>query len=76
MFFERFAENLTLDIHEIDEWMPGDIVVFSPSHIGIISDKRNKDGIPYLIHHGGQPNKEEDCIIKRDMEIRGHYRWK
>ena len=56
--------------------MPGDIVVFSPSHIGIISDKRNKDGIPYLIHHGGQPNKEEDCIIKRDMEITGHYRWK
>ena len=76
VFFERFAENLTLDIHEIDEWMPGDIVVFSPSHIGIISDKRNKDGIPYLIHHGGQPNKEEDCIIKRDMEITGHYRWK
>lgn len=76
VFFERHAISLTLDIYEIDEWMPGDIVIFSPSHIGIISDKRNKEGIPYLIHHGGQPNKEEDCIVKRDMEITGHYRWK
>lgn len=76
VFFERHAESLTLDIHEIDQWMPGDIVTFSPSHIGIISDKRNSDGIPFLIHHGGQPIKEEDCILKRDMNITGHYRWK
>ena len=75
-FFERFAQSLTLDILEIDQWQPGDIVTFAPSHIGIISDKRNSDGIPYLIHHSGQPNKEEDCILKRDMTITGHYRWK
>lgn len=76
IFFDRHAESLTLNIYDIDQWQPGDIVTFAPSHIGIISDKRNSDGIPYLIHHSGQPNKEEDCIVKRDMKITGHYRWK
>ena len=76
VFFDRYAESLTLNIHQIDQWMPGDIIIFSPSHVGIVSDKRNKQGIPYLIHHGGQPILEEDCIIKRNMIIIGHYRWK
>ncbi|MBQ7890081.1 MAG: DUF1287 domain-containing protein [Erysipelotrichaceae bacterium] len=76
VFFERHAISLTTDITQIEEWQPGDIVTFAPSHIGIISDKRNKDGIPYLIHYSGQPNKEEDCIVKRSMEITGHYRWR
>ena len=76
IFFDRFSESLTLDIYAIDQWQPGDIVIFAPSHIGIISDRRNSDGIPFLIHHGGQPNKEEDCIVKRNMKIIGHYRWK
>lgn len=76
VFFERHAISLTTDITQIEEWQPGDIVTFAPSHIGIISDKRNRDGIPYLIHHSGQPNKEEDCIVKRSMDITGHYRWR
>lgn len=75
VFFDRYAQSLTLDIYQIDQWMPGDIIVFSPSHIGIISDKRNRQGIPYLIHHCGQPILEEDCILKRNMKIIGHYRW-
>lgn len=76
VFFEHHAISLTTDILQIEEWQPGDIVTFAPSHIGIISDKRNKNGIPYLIHHSGQPIKEEDCIIKRSMKITGHYRWR
>lgn len=76
VFFERFALSLTTDISDIKEWQPGDIVIFAPSHIGIISDKRNMDGIPYLIHHSGQPVKEEDAIVKRNMSIVGHYRWR
>ena len=47
-------------------------------HIGIISDKRNKKGVPYLIHNGGQPIREED-ILERYNEyepITGHYRMK
>ena len=56
IFFDEYAISLTLDINEIAEWQPGDIVIFEDDkHIGIISDKRNKDGQPYVIHNGGQP---------------------
>ena len=72
IFFARRAESLTLDPNEIVEWQPGDIVVY-PKHIAVVSDKRNKKGQPYIIHHGGQPVLEEDALTR--MEIVGHYRW-
>ena len=52
VYFERNHITLTTDLNEIAEWQPGDIVVFGKTHIGIISDKRNSKGIPYLIHNG------------------------
>lgn len=77
IFFERNAESLTKDLGEIDKWQPGDIVIFGNSHIGIVSDKRNKKGVPYLIHNGGQPNREEDILelYNKYEPISGHYRW-
>ena len=42
VYFERNQLVLTNDLSKIEEWQPGDIVVFGTSHIGIISDKRNK----------------------------------
>ena len=54
----------------------GDIIVFK-DHIGIISDNRNKKGIPYLIHHGSvtQLNYEEDILEFYGQDyIIGHYR--
>jgi len=79
VFFEKYAEKLTLDPYEIEEWQPGDIVIFGRNytHIGIISDRRNKNGIPYLIHNSGQLNREEDALIRwmRHQSITGHYRW-
>ena len=76
-FFSRNATSLTTDLNEIDEWQPGDIVTFEKSHVGIISDKRNKNGVPYLIHNGGQRNREEDIleIYILHSEISGHFRW-
>ena len=43
-----------------------------------MSDKRNKDGVPYLIHNGGQPHREEDILeLYNEFEpISGHYRLK
>lgn len=74
IFFEEHAISLTLDINEIAEWQPGDIVIFeNDKHIGIISDKRNKNGQPYVIHNGGQPNREEDYLSKSTAT--GHYRF-
>ena len=78
VYFERNHITLTNDLSLIAEWQPGDIVVFGSSHIGIISDKRNKKGIPYLIHNGGQPNREEDILelYNKYEPISGHYRIK
>ena len=78
IYFERNQINLTTDLNEIKEWQPGDIVIFGTSHIGIISDKRNSKGIPYLIHNAGQPLREEDVLeqYNRNEPISGHYRMK
>lgn len=79
VFFDKYAIHLTLDPYKIEEWQPGDIVVFGKNynHIGIISDKRNKDGIPYLIHNAGQYHREEDALIRwqKRNTITSHYRW-
>ncbi|MBS3991648.1 MAG: DUF1287 domain-containing protein [Erysipelothrix sp.] len=74
VFFEHNAQSLTTDIQKIDEWQGGDIVVFR-GHIGIVSDRRNKKGIPYMIHHGSpyQFSYEEDVLENYD-DIIGHYR--
>lgn len=73
IFFEKYAESLTLSTKRVSEWQPGDIVVFEDKHIGIISDRRNKKGIPFVIHNGGQPNREEDYLTTQ--KVTGHYRF-
>ncbi|MDD3453012.1 MAG: DUF1287 domain-containing protein [Bacilli bacterium] len=74
IYFSNNLINLTIDINSIDSWQGGDIVVFK-NHIGIISDKRNKNGIPFVIHHISkyQLYYEEDILINR-RDIIGHYR--
>lgn len=74
IYFSNKAITLTKDIYDIDEWQGGDIVVFK-KHIGIISDRRNRDGVTYVIHHSSPYQKyyEEDILEKRD-DIVGHYR--
>ena len=74
IFFEEYAISLTTDITKIDQWQPGDIVIFkNDKHIGIISDKRNSKGVAYLIHNGGQLKREEDYLSR--SEIIAHYRF-
>ena len=77
VFFSRNAKILTTDLEKIEQWQPGDIVTFGKSHVGIISDKRNEKGIPYLIHNAAQPNREEDALERwNSMDpISGHFRW-
>ena len=78
VYFDRNQISLTTDLSKISEWQPGDIVTFGTTHIGIISDKRNSKGIPYLIHNTGQPFREEDVLelYGKDEQISGHYRIK
>lgn len=76
IFFDEHALSLTIDVHDIHAWQGGDIIVFK-KHIGVVSDKRNKKGIPYVIHHGSpyQLFYEED-ILEQRSDIIGHYRIK
>ena len=74
IFFDEYALTLTSDISEIEEWQPGDIEIFNNGkHIGIVSDKRNANGEPYIIHNGGQPNREEDYLKRGN--VYKHYRF-
>ena len=71
VYFKNNHISLTTDINDIASWQGGDIVVF-PHHIGIVSDKRNKKGIPYLIHHSSYHPYEEDIL--EELSILGHFR--
>lgn len=71
IFFERNAKSLTTNLTDIKEWQGGDIIVFK-THIGVVSDKRNWRGIPFIIHNGGF-HFEED-ILEYRTDIVGHFR--
>ena len=82
VYFTHTAQVLTTDFNDTKEWLPGDIVTW-PHHIGIISDRKNARGIPYVIHHAGkkQTEYEEDILEGTShytyvREITGHFRVK
>lgn len=74
VYFKNHAISLTTDISQIDEWQGGDIIVFK-KHIGIVSDMRNRNGVPFIIHHANpyQKHYEED-ILENRQDIVGHFR--
>lgn len=74
IWFERHATSLTCDASQVDQWAGGDIVCYA-DHIGIVSDLRNGDGVPYILHHRGrlQLRFEENCLADYG-EIVGHWR--
>ena len=78
VFFDSYAEKLPSGLDDLISYQPGDIVVFDGTeHIAMISDKRNKNAIPYLIQNGDeeQEEKEEDVLEETPMKITGHYRF-
>ena len=72
VFLDKYTEKLTTDAEDIAAWQGGDIVVYE-DHIGIVSDKRNEDGINYIIHHDGHHKYEEDGLTRK--KVVGHYRF-
>ncbi|MCT8138540.1 DUF1287 domain-containing protein [Anaerobacillus sp. CMMVII] len=81
VFFERYTEVLTTelipgDIENLREWQPGDIVLFLDGfhHVAIVSDRRAKDGTPYIIHNN-PPFAAEIKLKSIKTPIAGHYRW-
>lgn len=81
VFFERNTISLTTelipgDVENLREWQPGDIVLFLDGfhHVAIVSDKRAKDGTPYIIHNN-PPFAAEIKLQSIKTPIAGHYRW-
>jgi len=76
-FFSRFGETLKIS-QKAEDYKTGDIVSWELSrgvpHIGIVSDKRTRNGQPYIIHNIGWGPKEESKLFAYD--ITGHYRFK
>ena len=82
VFFSRHCISLTTkvkprDDENLKQWQPGDIVVFVKGyeHVGIISDKRDKNGIPYVIHNT-KPHANTMKLSWFTAPIHGHYRWR
>ncbi len=74
IFFANNFISLTTDIYDIAAWQAGDIVIFS-GHIAVISEYRNKKGIPF-IYHNANPYQRfylED-VLEYYGSIVGHYR--
>lgn len=83
IFFNKYALNLTLEVkpfnsENLEEWQPGDIVALKDGdHVAVISDRRRKDGVPYIIHNSNSVPKEQDLLGRwyRQGRIIGHYRF-
>ncbi|MGI6547426.1 MAG: DUF1287 domain-containing protein [Bacillota bacterium] len=82
IFFLRHGQSLTTellpgDVENLIQWQAGDIVVFGApcEHIGVISDRRRADGVPFLIHNAGPRAAEADCLLRWPSPIIYHFRW-
>ena len=78
IFFDRFADELTVktDFFSLHEWAPGDVVIWNYKgtyHAGIISDRKNNSGTPYVIHSYQDYTAEEDVL--NTWKIIRHYRY-
>jgi uncharacterized protein YijF (DUF1287 family) len=65
---------------EAGDWQPGDIVVWAfrppphstPDHVGVVSDRLGKRGLPLALHNIG-PKPTEDDVIDA-WTVLGHFR--
>ena len=82
VFFRRHGKTLSTKIipgdrENLKQWQGGDIVVFAnPDHIAILSDKRNDQGIPLILHNQGPWATEgDDFMAWYQRGIVGHFRF-
>ena len=76
VWLDRFSRSLSRDLRDPLAWQPGDIVVF-PEHIGIVSEYRNEQNVPYILHlRGGIQLSHTEDILQSRNHLVGHYRIK
>ncbi len=77
VFFKRFAQSLDKD--DPASWKPGDVIFVIwgkrdyPTHVGIISDRKDTDGSPLLCHL--YPPSCHEAPVSRYGPVYGVYRW-
>ncbi len=73
--FARIGAEVALE-EGPSPYLPGDIITWklpgNLDHIGIVSDRRNADGLPLILHNIGHGAQEEDILFAYPMT--GHYR--
>jgi len=79
VFFGRKHLKLPVpDTEDPSKFKPGDLVTCTVPphlpHIMIVSDRKNEDGLPLVIHNIGGGAREEDRL--GDFPLTGHFRWK
>jgi uncharacterized protein len=79
VYFGR--KHIKLPVPNVDDplkFLPGDLVTCTVPphlpHIMIVSDRKNEDGLPLVIHNIGGGAREEDRL--GDFPLTGHFRWK
>ncbi|QQU08117.1 DUF1287 domain-containing protein [Mobiluncus curtisii] len=75
VYFDRHAQSLSTDTTDVASWQPGDIVVWK-EHVAIISDRRNAQGLPYVLHHEGNGfwSRYEADVLGNRGKVWRHYR--
>lgn len=78
-FFARRGVSLPMTQNP-EDYHPGDLVTyyvpdgtFSKTHIAIVSNRENINGVPLVIHNRGYGVQEEDWLFAD--KITGHYRF-
>ncbi|MCX7013600.1 MAG: DUF1287 domain-containing protein [Candidatus Sumerlaeota bacterium] len=84
IWFGRHALTLTTSIgpEDLAQWRPGDIVFFNlsqyrkpmPDHVGLVSDRRDADGVPFVIDNF-PPGAAERFSLRSFPTIHSHFRW-
>jgi len=83
VFLKRNADSITKELKPFEadnlkEWQPGDfVIIMKPfEHIAVISDVRDRDGVPKVIHNTSPHAVENSRLSYWAPYIYGHYRWK
>ncbi len=82
-WLKKHAETMTTetDADSLDEWLPGDVVFYvhkgatHPWHVGIVSDRRDSDAMPFIID-SYPPHTSESHRLDALEPIHSHFRVK
>lgn len=74
-YFERKGYSLAVTMKK-EDYLPGDLVTCTVGtklpHIMVVSDQKDAEGVPLVIHNIGRGTQEEACLF--GFPITGHYR--